>query len=87
MNRRLLKLLSVILLAAAALIQSATLVAQQHAPKHAKQPKEQSIYITRTGKRYHRANCRYLARSKFEMSLKEAKQQGYTPCKVCRPPQ
>jgi hypothetical protein len=86
MNRRLLKLLYVILLAAAALIPSATLVAQLP-PKHAEQPKEQSIYVTRTGKRYHRANCRYLARSKFEMSLKEAKQQGYTPCKVCRPPQ
>jgi competence protein ComEC len=46
---------------------------------------EKTVYITRTGKKYHRADCRYLAQSKIPIKLSEAKDQGYTPCKVCRP--
>jgi hypothetical protein len=87
MKRCLLKILTVILLATPILAPSATLVAQQPAPKRAEQPKEQTVYITRTGKRYHRNSCRYLASSKIPMTLKDAKAQGYTPCKVCRPAQ
>ncbi len=47
----------------------------------------QTVYITRTGKRYHRDGCRYLATSKVPISLKDAKANGYTPCKVCHPPE
>lgn len=50
-------------------------------------PQTQTVYVTRTGKRYHRDGCRYLASSKIPMSLKDAKAKGYTPCKVCRPPE
>ena len=85
--RWLLKTLAVILLLSATLAPSAVLLAQQPAPKPSEQPKEQIVYITRTGKRYHRQGCRYLSKSAMPMSLKDAKQQGYTPCKVCRPPQ
>jgi hypothetical protein len=46
----------------------------------------QTVYVTRTGKRYHRDGCRYLAMSKIPIGLKDAKAQGYTPCKVCHPP-
>ena len=60
---------------------------QQPAPNRAEQPKEQTVYITRTGKRYHRDGCRYLASSKIPMTLKDAKAHGYTPCKVCHPPE
>lgn len=42
------------------------------------------VYRTETGKKYHRAGCRHL--SKHKVSLKEAKEQGLTPCKVCKPP-
>lgn len=45
-----------------------------------------TVYITDTGERYHRGDCQYLRYSKHAVSLKEAKRQGYTPCKVCRPP-
>jgi len=45
-----------------------------------------TVYITRTGEKYHRANCRYLSKSKIPISLAEAKRRGYTPCKVCKPP-
>jgi len=36
---------------------------------------------------YHQGWCRYLSKSKIEITLKEAKAEGYTPCKVCNPPQ
>jgi hypothetical protein len=45
----------------------------------------QTVYITKTGSKYHRDNCRYLSKSKFATDLKEAKAHGYTPCSVCKP--
>lgn len=45
------------------------------------------VYITETGSKYHRGGCRSLRKSKIRITLKEAKNQGYTPCKICRPPQ
>lgn len=44
-----------------------------------------TVYRTRTGSKYHRAGCRHLSRSKFPISLEEAKKR-YGPCSVCRPP-
>jgi hypothetical protein len=44
------------------------------------------VYITKTGKKYHRAGCRYLKKSKKKVTLKWAKSHGYTACKVCKPP-
>jgi micrococcal nuclease len=49
--------------------------------------KTQTVYITRTGKKYHRAGCRYLSHSSIPIALKDAKANGYEPCKVCRPPE
>lgn len=46
-----------------------------------------TVYITKTGKKYHRAGCRYLSRSQIPISLKEAEAEGYQPCSVCNPPQ
>ncbi|HUT05011.1 MAG TPA: thermonuclease family protein [bacterium] len=48
--------------------------------------RQTTVYITRTGSKYHRGNCRYLRTSKIPISLAEAKRMGYTPCKVCKPP-
>lgn len=45
-----------------------------------------TVYITKTGSKYHRGNCRYLRKSKIPISLEEAKRRGYTPCSVCKPP-
>jgi len=51
------------------------------------QPKEQTVYVTKTGKKYHRASCRYLSKGKTAVSLSDAKAKGLTPCSVCKPPQ
>ena len=56
-------------------------------PQPQAQTKEQTVYITKTGKKYHTATCRYLAKSKISISLKDAKTRGFTACSVCRPPQ
>ena len=65
----------------------AVLPAQAPAPQRQEQTKEQTVYITKTGKKYHRDGCRYLSHSKIPISLKDAKANGYTACSVCRPPQ
>ena len=61
--------------------------AQQPAPQQQPQTKEQTVYITKSGRRYHRATCRYLSRSKIPTTLNDAKANGYTVCSVCKPPQ
>jgi len=49
------------------------------------QQQEETVYITRTGEKYHRDSCRYLKKSKKSIKLSKARNQGYTPCKVCKP--
>jgi len=58
------------------------LVAQQ-----TDQKKDVTVYITRTGKKYHRAGCRSLVSSSIPISLNVAKAKGYTACKLCHPPE
>jgi len=45
----------------------------------------QTVYITKTGSKYHSAGCRYLSRSQIPISLEKAIKR-YGPCSVCRPP-
>lgn len=42
-----------------------------------------TVYITKTGSKYHRSGCSYLSKSKIAISLSEAKAQGYTACSRC----
>ena len=49
-----------------------------------KPPTTKTVYITRTGAKYHLGSCRYLKSSKIPISLEKAK-QNYGPCSVCRP--
>lgn len=58
-------------------------------PREEKKPEvseDTIVYITRTGKKYHTGDCRYLSKSKIPITLKKAIQRGYTPCSVCSPP-
>jgi hypothetical protein len=47
---------------------------------------EVTVYVTRTGAKYHRGSCRYLSRSKIPMPLGDAR-LSYDPCSVCDPPE
>lgn len=44
------------------------------------------VYITKTGSKYHREECRYLSKSSIPISLEDAKARGYEPCSVCGAP-
>jgi len=55
--------------------------------EHFSQPIEETVYVTKTGEKYHRGNCGYLSKSKRAIALSEAKAAGYTPCSRCKPAQ
>lgn len=45
---------------------------------------ERTVYITKTGKKYHGPNCSSLRSSKIPISLKDALGRGFTECAICR---
>lgn len=54
------------------------------APKPA--PQSTTVYVTKTGEKYHRGSCRSLRKSRIETTVAQAKRDGYTACKLCKPP-
>ncbi len=44
-----------------------------------------TVYVTRTGGKYHRGSCSYLRRSRIPTTLSVAKTR-YSPCSRCSPP-
>jgi len=46
----------------------------------------QTVYITKTGAKYHSEGCRYLSKSKISIDLADAIAKGYGACSVCKPP-
>lgn len=54
-------------------------------PVKPSQDNDVTVYVTKTGTKYHAAGCRYLARSSIPMRISQAKVR-YGPCSVCRPP-
>jgi competence protein ComEC len=49
-------------------------------------PVKVTVYITKTGEKYHFDGCRSLSQSKIPISLEDAKAKGYGPCGICHPP-
>jgi hypothetical protein len=45
----------------------------------------QTVYITKTGEKYHEQGCRHLKKSSLSINLSEALKRGYLPCGVCKP--
>ena len=45
--------------------------------------KAQTVYITRTGTRYHNESCVHLSASKIPIDLSEAKERNFEPCGSC----
>jgi hypothetical protein len=44
---------------------------------------EETVYITLTGKKYHKSYCHMLNDSKISISLSNAISQGYDACQIC----
>lgn len=66
--------------------QSAPASAVNAAPAPVVNKQEVTVYVTKTGSKYHSAGCQYLRKSQIPMSLSDAKAAGYTPCSKCGPP-
>jgi hypothetical protein len=47
--------------------------------------KTYTVYITKTGEKYHRSGCKYLKKSSIAINSGDAISQGYGPCSVCNP--
>jgi hypothetical protein len=59
--------------------QAAAAEAQRIAAEQAQQPIGQTVFITNTGKKYHRDGCQYLSKSKIQTTLDSAISSGYEP--------
>ena len=58
----------------------------QPAKRDCDQPDEETtVYITKTGRKYHAEGCEFLSKSKIAIPLDEARAK-YDPCSVCHPP-
>jgi competence protein ComEC len=44
-----------------------------------------TVYVTKSGKKFHRENCTALSKSKIPLLFEEASEKGYTPCGICNP--
>ncbi|MCX8050389.1 MAG: hypothetical protein N3B17_00645 [Chlorobi bacterium] len=71
--------LAMALLAAA----TTTVLRSERAPQSSESSSDETVYVTNTGVRYHRDGCKWLYRSRRPMTLRQAEEAGYTPCKVC----
>lgn len=49
-------------------------------------PEAVTVYVTKTGTKYHRSGCRYLSKSMIPITLDKVMGR-YSPCSVCKPPQ
>lgn len=43
------------------------------------------VYVTKSGKKYHKDGCDSLSKSKIEINKEDAEKKGYEPCKKCNP--
>ena len=55
------------------------------APTVAASNADETVYVTKSGTKYHVAGCRSLSKSQIPMTLKEAAAR-YGACSICRPP-
>ena len=46
-------------------------------------PPDPTVYVTRTGEKFHQAGCQYLRLSQIPLKLSEARERGYGACSRC----
>ncbi len=54
-------------------------------PVESSQKLENVVYVTKSGKKYHRSTCRCAAKATRSMPRSEAEALGYGACGVCKP--
>lgn len=64
---------------------SSTAVSSSETVQEASASTSYTVYITKTGEKYHRDGCRYLKKNQIAIDKNAAVAQGYTPCSVCNP--
>ncbi|MCL1803686.1 MAG: hypothetical protein FWG30_08640 [Eubacteriaceae bacterium] len=57
----------------------------QNKPTNSQASSSKTVYITKTGAKYHLDGCQYLRLSQIEISKSDAIAQGYEACLVCKP--
>lgn len=67
----------------AALLAVAPSPATPHEPERVSETKDCTVYITRTGSKYHRSGCSSLRYSRVAVTRSQAIAAGYTACKRC----
>lgn len=45
----------------------------------------QTVFITKSGDKYHRDSCKFVAKTRIPITLEQALGRGYQACKVCKP--
>ncbi|MDR2796044.1 MAG: thermonuclease family protein [Spirochaetaceae bacterium] len=48
-------------------------------------PPDTPVYVGKSGKKYHRFDCKTLQNTKREVSRADAVRAGYGPCRICNP--
>lgn len=72
----------VVLAASAMVVLTPTSFAEPKKESQAK--KEEVVYVTKRGKKYHKEDCRFIKnRETISMDKKEAEAKGLTPCGRC----
>ena len=66
-----------------------TRAAEQTLKPPASQPATDDVivYVTEQGHKYHRKECQFVRNGATAITLREAKDKGYTPCSRCKPPE
>jgi 3D (Asp-Asp-Asp) domain-containing protein len=64
---------------------SSTQEVQQKPKTEIQQSVGYTVYIARSGTKYHRANCRTLRNGSTAIGVNVAESRGYTACKICNP--
>lgn len=59
--------------------------AKSFSPAEFAHVKTTTVYITKTGAKYHRGDCSYLRQSKIATTKKDAINGGYGACSRCKP--
>lgn len=60
-------------------------VSQSSSSVSAQDTQSYTVYVTKTGSKYHKSGCRYLSNSQIAMDKNEAISKGYSACSVCNP--